>query len=316
MASNCAGVTPPFAPRATTTSGPRRPARFSWATIVTPVLQGRLTAPFTEMPGTSWSRYGCMSIVSESPTAVTGRPRWAGGPGGGAEVDGGGGAEVGTGRVVAGPVGHLEAGLDVEQPLSGRPVHDGRVVGPAPELHVLPEGSRGPTRVLHVEAELVSRTVGGHRGQVDLLHVRPRHRHEQLGVDGVSHAVLVGDQGGEVPVLHPPGHPFPRRPVTDGRDRDHGVGGSGAVRLVEVPEQPGVVTLGETGHPCVTPGGLEGILFGSPDLVQLMQEQHHGLLSGDSARSAINAASTRRRTLPRSSYGSRSTSTSVSGTLN
>ena len=45
-----------------------------------------------------------MSIVSESPTAVTGRPRWAGGPGGGAEVDGGGGAEVGTGAVVAGTV--------------------------------------------------------------------------------------------------------------------------------------------------------------------------------------------------------------------
>src|SRR5205823_1787751 len=95
---NCAGVTPPLAPRPTTTSGRSRPTMLSSVRIVTPVLQGRLTAPLTETPGTSSFKYGWMSIMSESPTAVTGRPRWAAVVGGGgavtAVVVGGGGAEA------------------------------------------------------------------------------------------------------------------------------------------------------------------------------------------------------------------------------
>jgi hypothetical protein len=65
-------------------------------------------------------------------------------------------------------------------------------------------------------------------------------------------------------------------------DRADPVGGSGSVRLLGVPDQAGVVVLGERGHPAVPVVRLEPVLERTPDPVGLVhEERHRAIVSGE-----------------------------------
>ena len=51
------------------------------------------------------------------------------------------------------------------------------------------------------------------------------------------------------------------------------------MRDVEVPEQPGVVALGQRGHPTLAERGLELVLVVAGDVVGLVEEEHAGILA-------------------------------------
>ena len=68
--------------------------------------------------------------------------------------------------------------------------------------------------------------------------------------------------------------PLPRRTVAHAGDRDDVVRRAAAVGVVHVPEQAGVVAVGEQRHPPVAERGLELVFLGPGDLVHLVDEQH------------------------------------------
>lgn len=68
----------------------------------------------------------------------------------------------------------------------------------------------------------------------------------------------------EITFLNPPGQALPCRSVANHGYRDSGVRGAAAVRLIGVPQQPGLVTLGEHGH----------LAFSNSSSARLVHEQY------------------------------------------
>ncbi len=101
------------------------------------------------------------------------------------------------------------------------------------------------------------------------------HGEQGLGGDVVAVPVELAGPLAQVAGLDAPGQAFPRRAVADAGDGDDVVRRAAAVRVVHVPEQAGVVALGEHRHPTLAERGLELVFLGADDLVHLVDEQHH-----------------------------------------
>ena len=108
--------------------------------------------------------------------------------------------------------------------------------------------------------------------------------------DAVAQLVDVAGPLLQVAALDAPGQVLPRRPVTQGRDGHHVVGGTAAMGVVAEPQQPGVGPLGQRRHPFVTERRFE-LLLGRPlDLMSLVQEEHGRSLYGVPGPGALTGA--------------------------
>ena len=115
---------------------------------------------------------------------------------------------------------------------------------------------------------------GWDRVQVHLLQRRPGHGQEDLGLDAVAQLVGGRQPRAQIAALAPGGQAVPRLAIAHGGDGHHVVGGPGAVGVIAVPEQAGVVPVAQHRHPAVAEGSLELLLAGPDDAVHLVDEQH------------------------------------------
>ena len=126
---------------------------------------------------------------------------------------------------------------------------------------------------------------GGDRREVELDDRRPLDGQQDLGRDVVAQGVGAMGQLAEISLVDPPGQAFPRRTVGHRGERHHAIARPGAVGLVEVPEEPGVVALAEPLHPAirVAERRLERVL-GVPDhSVDLVEVERHRPAPGAAA---------------------------------
>ena len=83
---------------------------------------------------------------------------------------------------------------------------------------------------------------------------------------------------------HRRSHAAPSRTAVIGH---HLVRPAAAVGVVQVPEQAGVVALGQRGHPAVAERVLERVLVVAGDLVGLVEEEHAGILARRRSRAPV-----------------------------
>ena len=121
---------------------------------------------------------------------------------------------------------------------------------------------------------------------------------KHLGFRPVLDTVEVAGPGPEVAARQPLGQPLPGTTVGDRGDGHDPVGQAAAVGQVEVPEQPGIVTVSEGRHPAVAVGGLEGLGLLTHHRMELVDEEHATLPGrrpdGQSRRARSSHAGTAR----------------------
>ena len=115
---------------------------------------------------------------------------------------------------------------------------------------------------------------------------------QQLAPHLVAQLVELGGEALQVTPLHPPGEVVPGLRAREGGDGDDRVREPGAVRLVEVPQEAGLVALGQDGAEVVAHGVLEVAPAGADQAVHLVQEQHRRYANcGSQGRVAASSSS-------------------------
>ena len=197
-----------------------------------------------------------------------------------------------TSRLRVRPERGLEAGFDLQEPRRARvAVLERRRVDAARRVDVVEElALERPHGVLHVHRPARARR---------RRWARRRGRGRPWATTATATSTLPctswrkvsssRDPLLQVARLDAPAQALPRRAVAHRGDGDDLVRPAAAVGVVQVPEQAGVVAVGQCGHPAPPERVLERVLVVAGDLVGLVEEEHGRILARTRGQWAVFA---------------------------